>query len=194
MSGVGSWSIESAAVPWSSARTPPGQVWALRAGVMLALAVVLCFRRGAWRWLAGAALAGALLVSLAWLGHAGAGEDGRRIVMLAADSVHLLAAGFWPAGLVPFAILLGRLMRDGNLIEAHAAVRRFSAMSLFAVSALAISGLINACYLLGSVHALWSTPYGRFLLIKLTIFAIMLAVAAWNCSSTSRVWMPIRKL
>ena len=61
--------------------------------------------------IAAAILAAALVTSLAWLGHAGASEDGHRPWMLACDVAHLLAAGVWPAGLLPFALLLRRLMK-----------------------------------------------------------------------------------
>jgi putative copper export protein len=48
---------------------------------------------------------GALLGSLAWAGH---GQE-TSIWHLLADVLHLLVAGFWPTGLQPFALLLGKL-------------------------------------------------------------------------------------
>ncbi|HUB86936.1 MAG TPA: hypothetical protein VMB22_03520, partial [Verrucomicrobiae bacterium] len=49
--------------------------------------------------------AGALLGSLAWAGH---GQEDS-VWHLAADILHLLIAGIWPAGLLPFALLLRKL-------------------------------------------------------------------------------------
>jgi len=161
-------------------QTPPGQVWLIRGGFAVALAILLRFPRGAWRWPVWAILAAVLVGSLAWLGHAGAGEDGRRTVMLAGDVVHLLAASFWPAGLLPFALLLRRLIKTGALPAAHVAVRRFSAMSLATVGVLAASGLVNAYFLVGSFQALVTSGYGRLLILKVVLFVAAVILGAWN--------------
>jgi putative copper resistance protein D len=151
-----------------------------RCGIGGLVGVLLCIPRGEWRWWAGLALAGAFAASLAWLGHAGAGQDGRRSIMVAADVAHLLAAGAWPAGLLPFALLLRRRMRAGTAAAAHTAARRFSAMSLAAVGILAASGLINAFFLVGSLRGLVATDYGRLLILKVTLFAAAATLGAWN--------------
>jgi len=161
-------------------QTPPGHVWAFRVGAGALLVVVLCIPRGAWRWRLGGALAAVIVGSLAWLGHAGAGEDGRLSWMLAGDILHLLAAGLWPAGLAPFALLLRRRIKAGELAAARIAVRRFSAMSLATVAVLAASGMVNAWFLVGSFHALVESDYGRLLVAKLALFFIALAFGGWN--------------
>jgi putative copper resistance protein D len=161
-------------------QTPPGQVWIVRSAIAVALGGLLCFPRGRWRWVLGLVLTGSFTASLAWLGHAGAGEDGQRALMLTADVVHLLAAGLWPAGLVPFALLLRRQIKAGSLITAHMMVHRFSKISLMTVGMLAASGLINAYFLVGSFHALVATAYGRLLIVKLTSFAAAIGLGACN--------------
>ena len=161
-------------------QTPPGQVWIVRTGIALALGVVLCIPRGGWRWITGLVLAMGLLGSLAWLGHAGAGEDGRRAVMLTADVSHLLAASAWPAGLLPFALLLRRQLKEKTAAGAYASAQRFSVMSLFTVGTLVTSGLVNAFFLVGSFRALVTTDYGWFLTLKLLLVVAALALGAWN--------------
>jgi putative copper resistance protein D len=54
-------------------------------------------------------LAGALLATLASVGHAAASKEPVRLFHLAADATHLLAAGVWPGGLVPFTMILARV-------------------------------------------------------------------------------------
>ena len=49
-------------------------------------------------------------------------------------------------------------------------LRRFSALSLGCVSVLVVSGLSNSWLLVGSIGALFTTPYGLLLLFKLTLF------------------------
>ena len=161
-------------------QTPPGHVWLIRSAIATLLAVLLCIPRGPWRWWLGAPLAATFTASLAWLGHAGAGEDGQRAVMLTADVFHLLAASLWPAGLLPFALLLRREINAGTQPAAHAAARRFSATSLITVAVLAASGSVNAFFLVGSFHALVSTDYGRLLILKLALFAVAAKLGAWN--------------
>ena len=156
-------------------QTPPGHVWIVRFGIGVLLGALLCFRRG--RWSFGLIPAAVFVGSLAWLGHAGA--DGRTL-NLAADVAHLLAAAAWPAGLLPFVLLLRRHMQTGTLAAAHAAARRFSALSLVTVVVLVASGLVNAFFLVGSFHALVATDYGRLLMLKLALFAIALTLGAWN--------------
>jgi putative copper resistance protein D len=161
-------------------QTPPGRVWVVRCGIGLLLGVALCFARWRWTWLVAAVLAAAFTGSISWLGHAGASEEGRRSVMLAADVTHLLAVSAWPAGLLPFALLLRRQMKAGALAAAYTAARRFSAMSLVAVAVIAASGFVNAYFLVGSFHGLVGTDYGRLLMVKLALFAAAAILGAWN--------------
>ena len=57
---------------------------------------------------------------------------------------------------------------------------RFSGMGYVAVATLIGSGLVNGWFLVGSVSGLFVTPYGQLLLVKLVLFAGMLALAVSN--------------
>jgi len=160
--------------------TAPGNVWIVRCAIGVAFGVLLCFPLRGWSWRGGAVLAAVLVGSLTWLGHAGASEDVRRPWMLSADVAHLLAAGVWPAGLLPFALLLKQYIRAGLLPAARAAATRFSAMSLITVAVLASSGAVNACFLVGSFRGLATSEYGRLLIIKVALFAMAVAFGARN--------------
>ncbi|HSZ58732.1 MAG TPA: CopD family protein [Tepidisphaeraceae bacterium] len=59
-------------------------------------------------------------------------------------------------------------------------VRRFSLVSILAVLLLTASGLVNTWVLVGSVSNLLTTAYGRVLLLKIGLFAVMLAIGAIN--------------
>jgi putative copper resistance protein D len=161
-------------------QTPPGQVWLVRAAIGIALFILLFFPPRRWLWFIGALLAAAFTASIAWLGHAGAGDDAQRPFMLAADALHLCAAAIWPAGLIPFAFLLRRQLRSGDLSAAHRTVRHFSTLSLITVTLLAATGLVNSWFLVGTLHALVASAYGRLLIIKLILFAITLSLGACN--------------
>jgi putative copper resistance protein D len=134
-----------------------------------------------WPELAGSAL---LLGSLAWCGHGIEGQPAYG--HLTADVVHLLAAGIWPAGLLPMAMRLRELCRDNEpdgAINRAALVRRFSAISLIAVGVLAGSGFVNSWFLVGSWENLLERPYGQWLLIKIGLFAVAVALGAVNLLS-----------
>ena len=63
---------------------------------------------------------------------------------------------------------------------AAAAAGRFSTLGILAVGVLLVSGTINAAFLLGGLHSLISTAYGRLLLLKVVLFAAMVSLAGVN--------------
>src|SRR5262249_60622524 len=84
-------------------------------------------------------------------------------------------------GLVPLTAFLARVRAWFSLGEtAVCVVRRFSTLSLCCVSVLVVSGISNSWLLVGSIHAFFTTPYGRLLLLKLTLFGILIAIGARN--------------
>jgi putative copper resistance protein D len=167
-----------------------GLVSEIRLALALVLAACLASDRlnGA-RWLALASALG-LVASIAWTGHAGstAGELGT--FHLIADTLHLVAAAAWIGGLVSLALLLvvvSRHRAEGWTSLLHDAARRFSALGIVSVATLLLSGIVNTAILVGSLHALLVTDYGRLLMLKMALFAVMLGFAAKN-----RFWLTPR--
>ena len=108
---------------------------------------------------------------------------GNSIWHLIADVLHLLVAGFWPAGLLPLALLLKKLRQisDPVALEIIATlVRRFSALSLVSVALLVATGFINSWFLVGSFSNLLGQTYGRWLLVKIILFCFAVAIGAVN--------------
>ena len=169
-----------------------GRVWLVRLALSLLLGAVLWL---AWRGrgqsrrnsaalkIAGTLLAGAYAAMLAGSGHAAADAGADRMIHLACDAVHLVAAGAWVGALPGLLALLTRVRgvaRPEAMALARSATRRFSTMGIVSVSALAATGLVNSWYLVGSVPALLGTDYGSLLLWKLALFAAMIVLAAIN--------------
>jgi putative copper resistance protein D len=128
-------------------------------------------------------LAGALVGSLAFAGHAGAGSGTQGTVHLTADIMHLVAAAAWIGALVPLAILLHAANNGGDappMEIAREATRRFSTLGIASVGTLVASGIVNTWVLTGSIPALFGTDYGRLLLVKVALFLVMLSIAAIN--------------
>ena len=168
-------------VLWSVATdTQFGEVTILRAVLAMALAACLVCDRAIIAQRLGLLFALAFAASLAWTGHAGATSGAEGYLHLAADVLHLVAAAAWIGGLVPFALLLVTVCRSKSISLARDMVARFSRLGIVSVAALALSGLINTVILVGSFHALAATAYGRLLLLKLALFAMMLMLASIN--------------
>jgi len=123
------------------------------------------------------------LVSLAWVGHAAAGSGPLAAIHLSGDALHLLAFAFWPGTLAPLAVFLF-LILNSNQVEAirlaAPVLRRFSVSSLIAVAVMALTGLLNGIFMVGSVHALLTSAYGQLLASKIILFCAMIGFGAWN--------------
>jgi putative copper resistance protein D len=119
-----------------------------------------------------------LLISLGWISHAAAAGTVLPLGLLG-DMLHLCAAGLWVGGLLPLTVFLARI-RASFGETAVRVVRRFSTLSLCCVGVLVVSGISNSWLLVGSIHALFTTLYGRLLLFKLILFAILIAIGARN--------------
>jgi len=171
-------------------QTQFGFAWQIRLLLACLLATCLLLRRkpyegpaAAWLLVAASLLAGAYLGALAFAGHGAEGLGSERNIHLAADILHLNAAGLWLGALVPLALLLVHLRRSHGenwVVAAAAAAGRFSTLGILAVGVLLVSGTINAAFLLGGMHSLIDTAYGRLLLLKIALFGAMVFLAAIN--------------
>lgn len=173
---------------WSAvvAETDFGRVWVVRillATALTAVAAVAVARPAMRLRPAGLLLASALLATIALTGHAQIEEGAAGLLHRAADAAHLLAAAAWIGVLPPLLLLLRKTAPGRVVARPDAAARRlrsFHAVGVAAVLVLAATGAINGWFLVGSVDRLATTPYGRLLLLKLALFAGMIALAADN--------------
>ena len=170
--------------------TQIGQVAQIRFAMVIALALYLARARFAGGdWLALAVGLG-LVASLAWTGHAGATAGQAGDLHVAADALHLCAAAAWIGGLLSLLLFFAAARRTRSpdwMSLVRKATERFSIMGMVSVAVLLATGLVNAWILVGSFHALIVTEYGQLLLLKLGVFAAMLALAA-----TNRFWLTPR--
>ena len=115
----------------------------------------------------------ALTVAPALAGHA-LDPDQPRVLAPLLDAAHTAAAAVWLGGLVAALWLLPRSSLDSW--ERRAVLRRFSSVAVAAVVLIAVTGLARALTELGGIGELWSTSYGRALLVKTALFVPLLAV------------------
>jgi uncharacterized membrane protein len=115
--------------------------------------------------------------------HSAALDAGRAVVAITLDWLHLVATAAWMGGLLPLAILLAtsRIKQELHPLI----VRRFSAVALLSVLTLALTGLGSALIHVRTLEALTATTYGRALLVKGVLFAILLGLGAINLLALS---------
>lgn len=166
--------VETAtAVPVVLFGTRFGQILALQG---LALAAAGAATAGGVRGRTMAAvLAGSAALLEAGHSHAFAMAHGLS-ALLVSQALHLLAAGAWLGGLLPLFILV----RGSPPKVVAIAARRFSVLGLASVATLAATALFQGWVLSGGLRGLTGTAYGTVLLIKATLFAAMVVIAARN--------------
>ena len=178
--------IDWASLQAVATQTRFGQITLARV-VLLAAALVLArlLRASKALFTTEAVLGSVAVASFAWTGHGSLGEGNGRVVHLSADLVHLWAAGIWLGALVPLAILTRGSSRAPLPPAARSAaysLERFSGIGSAVVAALLLSGLINSAYLIGLSRwrEIYTSAYGRLLVLKVALFAAMLLLAALN--------------
>ncbi|MGH7741458.1 MAG: CopD family protein [Candidatus Eiseniibacteriota bacterium] len=102
------------------------------------------------------------------------------------NPIHELAGGLWigtlfivlAAGL-PLAMLPTRTPERRAALTARL-IQAFSPLALSATAVLAAFGVITAWVHLHRLSALWTTPYGITLIVKLAVVSVVVALGAWN--------------
>jgi len=155
-----------------------------RYALVLRLAVTLSLVAGAIAALApvyprmlgvAAAIALGLLVAPTLSGHA-LDRTQPRFLAVPVDLAHTISAAVWFGGLVALVFALPRAGADDD--ERDSIVARFSTVALASVCVLALTGLGRALTELGGLTQIWSTSYGRALIVKTAIF-VPLLVLGW---------------
>ncbi|MFG3038590.1 copper resistance protein CopC [Streptomyces sp. NPDC048330] len=106
-------------------------------------------------------------------------------IAMPVDILHLLAVAAWLGGLT---VLLVALYRAPSVDRR--AVRRFSTVALGSVSVLAATGLYQGWRQVGSWSALTGTSYGRLLLVKIGLLAVLVGIAWISRRWTQRLADP----
>lgn len=175
------WATASAVVTGSTW----GLGWLLQmTGGLTALGGFCFARRGATGALVAAYVA-VLAVAFfpALSGHAAA-VDGLSVLPIVADGIHVLSAGGWLGALlvmiligIPTAVTTDGLDSGRAVI---ALVNAFSPASLVFAGLSGVTGVFAAWLHLGNLPALWTSGYGRTLLLKLAVVSLVALTGAYN--------------
>ena len=184
--------LESASMgdDWSAALDPEaiavvltdtafGHAWSLHLALATALVAVVIFGPPA-QWGAMAIASAALLASLGLIGHAAMQTGAEGVLHRANHAIHLMAAGAWIGGLVPFVMCVRAYERDDLRKDAVRAMAGFSFWGQLIVAAILLTGVVNIALTSRHPPLPPTTPYRALLVAKLAIVAIMISLALFN--------------
>ncbi|GCE16134.1 copper transport protein YcnJ [Tengunoibacter tsumagoiensis] len=107
-------------------------------------------------------------------------------ILVPLDLLHLMSTGFWIGGLAALIITVSSLfpiLKPGTGDRTRvlgALLPHFSRIATVCVVVLMITGSVQACVALKSWEALFGSAYGRVLVVKLVLFALLLGCGGWN--------------
>ena len=98
-------------------------------------------------------------------------------VSVVIDALHLAAMAVWLGGLV---MLFGFLLPRANARELGAILPIWSRWAMAAVGALIFAGVVQSLIEVSTLDGLLNSTYGRMILAKVGIAAIVIGIAAWS--------------
>ncbi|HEY2454870.1 MAG TPA: copper homeostasis membrane protein CopD [Scandinavium sp.] len=114
---------------------------------------------------------------MAGVGHAAMREGLSGVLQRINHAIHLLCAGAWFGGLLPFLYCL-RLTKGQWRTSAINTMMRYSRYGHLAVAGVVLSGIANAWLIQGQL--LTGSAYGSLLLVKCALVALMIVIALVN--------------
>jgi len=124
-------------------------------------------------WRFGAAVVGAGLLRTTGM-NAHAVQTDEPNWGIAADFLHLIGISAWVGGLTVLSLCL---LPRRRLTELERVVPRFSKVAAGSVMLIVASGLILTWQIISTVDGFWSTHYADVLIVKISLFTLVLLVA-----------------
>ncbi len=137
-----------------------------------------------YRWQSGAssslAILGLLLLTVSHLFDGHTLSEGNRLLTSFASAVHVVGGAVWAGGVIMLAATLWNRRRDRMPLEAMELGIRFSVLASVAAVVVGVAGIALTWSILDSTSSLWTTPWGRLLLIKLAVVALAGVMGLYN--------------
>ena len=165
------------AVPDVMTRTHFGAILTARA-VLLVLALFLSLARAAALRVLCLLIALAVGLTTTLTGHASGWGD--LSVSVAVDWIHGAAASAWVGGLIGLAVVIFRSEPPWPRASLAILAPRFSRLAGVCLLVVVLTGSYNAWAQLGALSRLWTTTYGRVLIVKLLLVAVLIGLGAAN--------------
>ena len=124
----------------------------------------------------------ALLTAVTLSGHAAAVSGNVAVFAILGDWLHLLAASLWVGGMMYIATIYLPVLQSSSLMEQTRSLLttlpRFSPLAYTGVIIMSLTGPLNATVHLTSLDQLYTTAYGRALVVKGLLVGGMLLTSA----------------
>ncbi len=117
-----------------------------------------------------------VLISFSFDGHTV--SEGPRWLHALADVAHVGAASVWAGGVLMLAATAFRRRQEPGAATGLAA--SFSVVAAIAVTIAGIAGIALSAIILDDVTELWSTPWGRIVILKVVVVSAAAAAGAYN--------------
>jgi copper transport protein len=155
----------------------------IMAAFLAVIAFSIAIPRVRFAWLIASLAALGLAFAPALAGHAAASAR-FPAAMILTDFLHVGGAASW-LGNLACVMLIGipiiiRAESEDRWQRVAALVNTFSPIALASATIVVLSGVIAAAVHLEKLSALWSTTYGRVLLLKVAVVLVTLAIGAYN--------------
>lgn len=187
MTGSGLLDVEGDAVLALISADGMGNAWLIRMVVLVVMlpAAVFLPTRPTFALFGTIGCSAIALATLAWAGHGAMNSGALGWAHLAADLLHLLAAGGWIGALVAMLMLLfdrGAVTDRVHVARLDRALGEFSSMGSVLVATILVTGIVNVASVVGwvPIGRLLGSAYGQLLAAKVALFMLMLALAATN--------------
>ncbi|HTK56263.1 MAG TPA: CopD family protein, partial [Gemmatimonadales bacterium] len=157
--------------------------WVWKAQVAAALLAVIAWVPWRGRPFVGPGLAPVAALVLAatvpMMGHPRVLPTGATLGILT-GALHLLGAGIWLGTLAHLAVVAWVGPSEGRVGRLSTLVSAFSPLALAGAACVGFTGVVTAWQTVGSVGALFTSTYGRTLLLKLGTMGAILVLGAYN--------------
>ncbi|HXV87396.1 MAG TPA: CopD family protein [Gemmatimonadales bacterium] len=165
-------------------QTAWGRGWVVQVAMAVGAVAVLarCRRTGRLSSTLAGMLALSIAVSLPLTGHAAA-QTARPVLSIGLQAIHVVAGAGWVGTLlVLWVVCLGALASpaDGHDSLVAAMVRVFTPLALTGAAVAVVAGVLISFSYFDAVPQLWTTPYGRTLVLKVSLVAGTAGVGAYN--------------
>ncbi len=124
------------------------------------------------------ASAAVLVASFSFDGHTV--TEGNRWLTSAADAAHVMASSIWAGGVLAFAVVLWRRRRLGQQLSGFELAVRFSVVATASLVVAAVAGVALTAVILDQPADLWTTEWGRLLLVKVGAVAVAAGIGGYN--------------
>lgn len=175
-----------------------GLPWVLQMAAILSLCVITFFvaRQGrtgeseqktetalsTLSWI-GLAVSALVFLPSSLTGHARAAASEYRFAIVS-DWLHLIGVGAWVGGLFHMALMVPKSIAHfgsvGRLSVLSRVIPRFSRVAVPATILIVLTGIYNSWIHMDRFSALWTTPYGQVLSLKIILFLPMLVLGGIN--------------